>query len=49
MVVAAGDIADCTTEGDEATARLVGGIDGTVLTLGDHAYPDGSGENFAEC
>src|ERR671910_294308 len=35
--------------GDEATARLVEGIDGTVLTLGDNAYPDGSGENFAEC
>jgi acid phosphatase type 7 len=49
VVVAAGDIADCATEGDEATARLVGGIEGTVLTLGDHAYPDGSGENFAEC
>ena len=49
VVVAAGDIADCATEGDEATARLVEGIDGTVLTLGDNAYPDGSAENFAEC
>ncbi|HSK85986.1 MAG TPA: metallophosphoesterase [Rubrobacter sp.] len=49
VVVAAGDIAACATEGDEATARLVGGIEGTVLTLGDNAYPDGSGENFAEC
>jgi Calcineurin-like phosphoesterase len=49
VVVAAGDIADCATEGDEATASLVGGIDATVLTLGDNAYPDGSAENFAEC
>ena len=49
VVVAAGDIADCFTEGDEATARLVGGIEGTILTLGDNAYPDGSAENFAEC
>src|SRR5215210_9535408 len=49
MVVAAGDIADCAREGDEATARLLGGIEGTVLTLGDHAYPDWSAEDFAEC
>jgi acid phosphatase type 7 len=49
VVVAAGDIADCAREGDEATARLVGDIEGTVLTLSDHAYPDGSAENFDEC
>jgi acid phosphatase type 7 len=49
VVVAAGDIADCAREGDEATARIVGGMEGTVLTLGDHAYPDGSAEEFAEC
>jgi hypothetical protein len=50
VIVAAGDIADCRREGDDATARLVGGIDGaTVLTLGDNAYPDGSAEDFAEC
>jgi hypothetical protein len=49
VVVAAGDIASCRTEADEATARLVGGVEGTVLTLGDHAYPDGSAENFDEC
>jgi hypothetical protein len=49
VIVAAGDIADCASEGDEATARLVGGIEGTVLTLGDNAYPDGSAESFDEC
>ncbi len=49
VVVAAGDIADCSSEGDEATAELVGGIPGTVLTLGDNAYPDGSAEDFDEC
>jgi hypothetical protein len=50
VIVAAGDIADCTREGDEATARLVGGIDrATVLTLGDNAYPDGSAQDFEEC
>ena len=50
VVVAAGDIGVCRTEGDEATAKLVEGIDGaTVLTLGDNAYPEGSAEDFEEC
>jgi acid phosphatase type 7 len=49
VIVAAGDIADCDSEGDEATARLVGGIEGKVLTLGDNAYPDGSAQDFEEC
>jgi hypothetical protein len=49
VVVAAGDIADCTREGDEATARIVGGIEGTVLTLGDNVYPDGTSQDFGEC
>src|SRR5215210_8395730 len=49
VIVAAGDIADCASEGDEATARLVGGIEGTVLTLGDNAYPDGAAQDFEEC
>ena len=48
-VVAAGDIAKCSTEGDEATAELLEGIDGTVLALGDEAYPRGSAANFEEC
>src|SRR5215203_3721823 len=48
-VVAAGDIASCRTGGDEATAELVEGIDGTVLALGDEAYPRGTAANFEEC
>jgi hypothetical protein len=49
VVVAAGDISSCATESDAATAELVGGIEGTVLTLGDNTYPDGSAENYDEC
>ena len=49
VVVAAGDIAACDSSGDEATAKLLGGIDGTVLTLGDAAYPRGSVKNFNDC
>jgi acid phosphatase type 7 len=49
VIVAAGDIADCSSDGDEATARLVIGIEGTVLTLGDNAYEDGTAQDFSEC
>jgi acid phosphatase type 7 len=49
VIVAAGDIADCTSQDDEATARLVGGMEGTVLTLGDNAYPEGTAQDFEEC
>src|SRR5215203_3843516 len=49
VVLAAGDIANCHAQGDEATAELVEGIEGTVLALGDEAYPRGSQANFEEC
>jgi hypothetical protein len=50
VVVAAGDIANCHAQGDEATAELVEGIDAsTVLALGDEAYPKGSAANFGGC
>ena len=49
LVVAAGDIANCHAQGDEATAELVEGIDGTVLALGDEAYPKGAQANFEKC
>ena len=50
VVVAAGDIASCDTESDEATAELVEGIEGTVLlALGDEAYPRGTAADFEEC
>ena len=49
VIVAAGDIAACNSKGDEETARLVGGTEGTVLTLGDNAYPEGTAQDFEEC
>lgn len=49
VVLAAGDIARCEAGGDEATANLLGEFDGTILTLGDHAYPNGSAKDFADC
>ncbi|ATB29924.1 metallophosphoesterase family protein [Melittangium boletus] len=49
VVLAAGDIGNCNSEGDEATAALLDGLPGTILTLGDNAYPTGSAEAFARC
>src|SRR5215472_5637321 len=48
VLVGAGDIADCRTlAGAEATFKLLDKISGTVMAVGDLAYPDGSKENFA--
>ncbi len=47
VLLAAGDIADCTNlSGAEATAKILEANDGTVVAIGDLAYPDGSRENF---
>src|SRR3954454_24493286 len=47
VLVGAGDIADCADlSGAEATAELLEKIPGTVIAIGDLAYPDGSQENF---
>jgi hypothetical protein len=48
-LVGAGDIAGCDQKTDSKTARLVGKIGGTVFTLGDHAYPDGTRQQFRDC
>jgi calcineurin-like phosphoesterase family protein len=50
VVTAAGDIASCTTNADEATAQLIDGIAPTkVLALGDTVYPDGTATQFSDC
>jgi acid phosphatase type 7 len=48
-LVGAGDVADCTGPGDEATARLLSRIGGTVFTLGDNAQDAGTAGEFANC
>src|SRR5450755_3066486 len=49
VLVGAGDIADCTDiSGATATAILLEDIPGTIMAIGDLAYPDGTKENF-EC
>ena len=49
VLVGAGDIASCSSAGDEATANLLDGIAGTVYTLGDNAYESGTATEFANC
>ena len=49
VLVGAGDIAQCTNNDDEATAKLLDVIDGTVFTVGDNAYPDGTADEYARC
>jgi hypothetical protein len=49
VLVGAGDIAGCNLDGDEATARLIDGIDGTVFTAGDNVYDSGSADEFRNC
>jgi hypothetical protein len=49
VLVGAGDISTCSNDNDEATARLLDGISGTIFALGDNAYEDGTDAEFADC
>ena len=49
VFVGAGDIASCTRTQDEATARLLDAILGTVFTAGDNAYEQGTATEYARC
>lgn len=48
-VLAAGDIAECKSPGAARTAEIIEKIEGTVLAIGDLAYPKGSYDNFMKC
>lgn len=52
VLIAAGDIASCSNDNDQATAELVEGLlsPGTsVALLGDNAYETGTAKEYAEC
>ncbi len=49
VLVGAGDIATCTNNDDEATAKLLDNLPGTVFVAGDEAYPSGSAVDFQNC
>jgi acid phosphatase type 7 len=49
-LVGAGDIAECSPDNNaKATAALLANIPGTVLALGDNAYPHGTPKQYANC
>jgi acid phosphatase type 7 len=48
-ILAAGDIATCKHADDEATARLLERLSGTIVAVGDLAYPEGSAAAFRKC
>jgi hypothetical protein len=50
VVVAAGDIASCSSTGDSATSALLGSLSYTsIITLGDNAYEAGTATEYANC
>src|SRR5207247_1951982 len=55
VLVGAGDIAPCPSDvdnpndGDDATAKLLDGIPGTVFTLGDNVYENGTAYEYTTC
>jgi len=49
ILVGAGDIASCTSTGDEATAALLDAVSGTVFTAGDNAYDSGTYDQYSNC
>lgn len=49
VILVAGNIATCGTTNDEATAAALDTLAGTIFTLGDNAFPDGSLEAYNNC
>lgn len=54
VMVGAGDIAECPTQGDEDTAAILDAVvadhpDAVVFTTGDNAYPGGSLSEYDDC
>jgi acid phosphatase type 7 len=48
-LIGAGDIAWCFHYGDEATAKLLDTLRGTVFTAGDNVYREGTASEYADC
>ena len=49
VLIGAGDISSCDNDNDEATAKLMDAIPGTVFALGDNVYIDGTYSDFTSC
>jgi hypothetical protein len=49
VLVGAGDIAVCGSEGSALTAALLDTIAGTIFAAGDNAYPSGRASDYRDC
>jgi acid phosphatase type 7 len=49
VFLGAGDISRCDNNNDEATAKLLDGISGTVFAAGDNVYDSGTTSEYANC
>src|SRR5215207_5641856 len=58
VLIGAGDIASCTSQGDEQTAHIVdsllaadsvANVEDVVVALGDNAYPAGNARDYERC
>lgn len=49
VVIAAGDIADCKSNGDQLTAALINNKPDAVITLGDNVYESGTTVQYDKC
>ena len=49
QLLAAGDVGSCSSRGDEATARLLDRLPGTIALLGDSVYEHGSIAEYRRC
>jgi hypothetical protein len=49
VLLAAGDIGNCSVSTDTATGNLLDGLPGTIALLGDIAYTSGTTSEFANC
>jgi len=49
FLTGAGDIASCTSRGDEATAAILARTPGTIFTAADNAYESGTAGQYESC
>ena len=49
VILAAGDVSDCTRTSDDSVANLLDTLEGVVMPLGDNAYESGTPQQYADC
>jgi hypothetical protein len=49
VLLAAGDIGLCGSRGAAQTGEMLDGLEGTILAVGDLAYPHGTPDDFINC